>query len=456
MRAPISRAIRCRRLNWPRSAPRPTAAARTPTPSLWVHIPPGGGQATGISLPRDTWIPPAATNLVQGPYDDGTRGTYKPNKINSFYGPAKFYTQQYDLKKGGMTAAQREVDSDNAGRTELQAIVQAFTGLRIDHYAEINLIGFYTLSNAIGGVPVCLNAPVNDPYSGAHFSAGPQQISGSAAMSFVRQRHGLPQGDLDRVRRQQAFLAGATSKILSAGVLTSPGKLTSLINAASGSLVLDSGFDLLSFASQMADLSGGKVTFKTMPTHGVAAGAGTDALATDPAEIKAFFGAIDGPPATPVSPRPPQTPTDPSPPTTSVSAAAVNPASITVDVQNATKTNRLAASVSATLAAAGFTAGHISGMAGITTSTQHRTTVISYPAGGFTAATAVQIALGGIGTLNQDNSIAHGHILIAAGTDIRTPTALKGPGHLDIAPGAATPPTTGHTSITAATVGCIN
>ena len=109
-----------------------------------MHIPPGGGQATGISLPRDTWIPPAATNLVQGPYEDGTRGTYKPNKINSFYGTAKFYTQQYGLKKGGMTAAQREVDSDNAGRTELQAIIQAFTGLRIDHYAEINLIGFYT------------------------------------------------------------------------------------------------------------------------------------------------------------------------------------------------------------------------------------------------------------------------------------------------------------------------
>jgi len=223
-----------------------------------MHIPQGGGQASGISLPRDTWIPPAVTNMVKGPYDDGTQGPYQPNKINSFYGTAKFYTQARDRRKGGMTAAQVEVDSNNAGRTELQAVVQAFTGLRIDHYAEINLIGFYTLSNAIGGVPVCLNSPVNDPYSGAHFKAGPQQISGSAAMSFVRQRHGLPQGDLDRVRRQQAFLAGATSKMLSAGTLTSPSKLSSLTDAASRSLALDSGFDLLSFASQMADLSGGQ------------------------------------------------------------------------------------------------------------------------------------------------------------------------------------------------------
>ena len=111
-----------------------------------VHIPEGGGKATAVSIPRDTWIPASVTNEVKGPYDDGTSGTYKPNKINSFYSTAKFYTQEYDVKKGGKTAAQREVDSNNAGRTELQAIIQAFTGLRIDHYAEVNLIGFYTLS----------------------------------------------------------------------------------------------------------------------------------------------------------------------------------------------------------------------------------------------------------------------------------------------------------------------
>ena len=256
-----------------------------------VHIPQGGGKATAVSIPRDTWIPESVTDIVKGPYNDGTSGPYKPNKINSFYGAAKFYTQEYEVSKGIKDAARRERDSDNAGRTELQAIIQAFTGLHIDHYAEVNLIGFYTLSNAIGGVPVCLNAAVNDPFSGAKFKAGPQEISGSAAMSFVRQRHGLPGGDLDRVRRQQAFLAGATSKMLSAGILTSPSKLSSLMGAASRALILDSGFDLLSFAAQMADLSSGRVTFETIPTHGAESSAGTDALATNPAEIKAFFSA---------------------------------------------------------------------------------------------------------------------------------------------------------------------
>ena len=266
-----------------------------------VHIPQGGGKATAISIPRDTWIPQSVTDIVKGPYNDGTSGPYKPNKINSFYSTAKFYTQEYEVSKGVKDAAQRERDSNNAGRTELQAIIQAFTGLHIDHYAEVNLIGFYTLSNAIGGVPVCLNAAVNDPFSGANFKAGPQEISGSAAMSFVRQRHGLPNGDLDRVRRQQAFLAGATSKMLSAGVLTSPSKLSNLMTAASRALILDSGFDLLSFAAQMADLSGGNVTFETIPTHGSETSTNTDALATDPAEIKAFFAAINGKSAAPTS-----------------------------------------------------------------------------------------------------------------------------------------------------------
>jgi len=434
-----------------------------------VHIPQGGGKATGISLPRDTWISQAVTDLVEGPLSDGTRGTYKPNKINSFYGTAKAYTQQYDVTKGGLTTAQREVDSDNAGRTELQAIVQAFTGLHIDHYAEVNLIGFYTLSNAIGGVPVCLNAAVNDPFSGSNFQAGPQTVQGSAAVSFVRQRHGLPGGDLDRVRRQQAFLAGATSKMLSAGILTSPTKLNSLLDAASKALVLDSGFELVNFAEQMSSLTGGNVSFQTLPTHGDLASSGTDALATDPAEITAFFRAIDGSTST-------SSATGAAAATTSVAtttaaasttaAAPFDPGSVTVDVQNATKINNLASSVSSTLVSAGFKAGKVNTYPGVTSATQHHTTSISYPANGKAAALAVQQTLGGKGTLVQDATVATGHILIAAGSDMPAPAGLRAPGLLaqaDMGAGAVaavvapeTSTTSGPTPITAGTVGCVN
>jgi len=196
----------------------------------------------------------------------------------------------------------------------------------------------------------------------------------------------------------------------------------------------------------MADLSGGKVSFRTLPTHGVDAGSGTGALATDPAELKTFFAAIDGAAPTPTS-RPA------APPTT----AAIDPSTITVDVQNATKINKLAASVSATLKSAGFTAGQVSTMVGITTTNQHRTTTISYPSNGQAAAAAVQKALGGKGNLNKDNSIPSGHILIAAGADMPTPSALRRPGQLDIPRGAAAPTAPADpTPITAATVGGIN
>jgi LCP family protein required for cell wall assembly len=411
-----------------------------------VHIPQGGGKATAVSIPRDTWIPQSVTDLVKGPYNDGTSGPYKPNKINSFYGAAKFYTQEYEVSKGVKDAAQRERDSNNAGRTELQAIIQAFTGLHIDHYAEVNLIGFYTLSNAIGGVPVCLNAAVDDPFSGAKFKAGPQEISGSAAMSFVRQRHGLPGGDLDRVRRQQAFLAGATSKMLSAGILTSPSKLSSLMGAASRALILDSGFDLLSFASQMADLSSGRVTFQTIPTHGAESSAGTDALATNPAEIKAFFSAING-----------RTASAPSSKSTAAAPTSVSPSTITVDVQNAAKVSNLAASVSATLVAAGFKAGDVTTYPGITSSTVHATTSISYPPGEKTAAVAVQKALGGKGKLVADDSVVAGHISVAAGRDMPAPSGLRAAGMTALAAGAA--PATSSSApapITASSAGCVN
>ncbi len=406
-----------------------------------VHIPQGGGKATAISIPRDTWIPQSVTDQVKSPYNDGTSGPYKPAKINSFYGTAKFYTQEYELSKGVKDPAQRERDSNNAGRTEIQAIIQAFTGLHIDHYAEVNLIGFYTLSNAIGGVPVCLNAAVDDPYSGANFKAGPQEISGSAAMAFVRQRHGLPNGDLDRVRRQQAFLAGATSKMLSAGILTSPSKLSSLMTAASRSLILDSGFDLLTFASQMADLSGGNVTFETMPTNGAEPSTTTDALATNPAQIKAFFAAING-----------NTPTPTIAHKATPAATAVNRAAITVDVQNAAMINNLAASVSARLVSAGFKAGAVTTYPGITASNVHTSTTISYPAGATAAATAVQKALGGKGTLVQDDSLAAGHISVAAGQDMPKAAGLR-------APGVGVPTSSssaGPAPITAAKVGCVN
>ena len=85
-----------------------------------------------------------------------------------------------------------------AGARTAIGAVEGLTGLTITHFAAVNLAGFAQISEAIGGVPVCLNKAVDDSFSGAKFSAGQQTVSGPQALAFVRQRHGLPGGDLDR------------------------------------------------------------------------------------------------------------------------------------------------------------------------------------------------------------------------------------------------------------------
>ncbi len=381
-----------------------------------LHIPEGGQQATAISIPRDTWMDASvvgATGVV-GPYSDGTSGPYKPNKINSFYGTAKAYSEEY-LASKGVTGAARERQSNEAGRTMLIKVVQQFTGLKINHYAEINLIGFYLLSNAIGGVPVCLNAATKDRQSGADFPAGEQTVQGSAALSFVRQRHGLPGGDLDRVRRQQAFLAGAANKILSVGTLSNPAKLSSLVTAANRSLVLDKNFDLLSFGQQMVGLTSGHIAFVTIPTAGSETSSGTDALATDPAKIRAFFAGLTSGGGTSAT----------SSGATSTTATTVNRASWTVDVQNATMTQGMAAAVGQKAADAGFQRGQLSDYPDVTQDNQHANTSVHYPAGGASAAAALQKTLGH-GSLVEDDAVTSGHLLVIAGQDLPKPSALRG------------------------------
>lgn len=94
--------------------------------------------------------------------------------------------------------AAREQQAREVGRRSTLTTVQNLLKVPIDHFAEVNLMGFYDVVSAIGPVQVCLNNPVQDDFSGANFPAGVQTLDASQALSFVRQRHGLDNGDLDR------------------------------------------------------------------------------------------------------------------------------------------------------------------------------------------------------------------------------------------------------------------
>jgi hypothetical protein len=93
-------------------------------------------------------------------------------------------------------------------------------------------------------------------------------IKGKQALAFVRQRHGLPNGDLDRIKRQQYFLSSAFRKVTSAGVLLNPFKLHDLLTAVGSSLLIDPKLDLLSLAREFQQMSAGKITFRTIPNNG--------------------------------------------------------------------------------------------------------------------------------------------------------------------------------------------
>nr|WP_084145390.1 LCP family protein [Amycolatopsis jejuensis] len=217
---------------------------------ILLRIPKNGGKASAVSIPRDSWV------------DVPGRGQAK---INSAYGVAKAHAEEEDRARGERDQAKVARDSDGAGRRALVQTVQDLTQVRVDHYAEINLLGFYLLTEALGGVPVCLNHATTDKDSGADFRRGVQTVSGGEALSFVRQRKNLPGGDLDRIKRQQAFLSSALRKVLSAGTLASPSTMNGLMDAVHRSIVLDDGLDVLEFAQQVKGVASGDLNFTTVP-----------------------------------------------------------------------------------------------------------------------------------------------------------------------------------------------
>jgi LCP family protein required for cell wall assembly len=261
-----------------------------------------GEQAVAISIPRDSFVPIA-----------GGQGTHK---INSAYRRGMQDAEEA-LRAQGIEGAELDRLAREAGRRTLVRTVEALTGAEIDHFAEIGMAGFVELTEAVGGVPVCLNAPVRDSYSGVDLPAGQHLVSGAGALAFVRQRHGLEGGDLDRIARQQAFAAGLAQRVLAAGTLATPGQLQRMVDIATRYVVLDSGWDLDQALSQMRRLSGEAFTFHTIPTGRPDLHTPVDGVAVeiDRDAVQTFVGSLLEP-ATPPTTAPGRSARPTVPPTT--------------------------------------------------------------------------------------------------------------------------------------------
>jgi len=277
---------------------------------ILLHVPDDpGARAVAISIPRDSFVPIA-----------GGRGTHK---INSAYRRGMQDAQEA-LRAQGIEGPELDRRGREAGRRTLVATVEQLTGVSIDHFAEIGMAGFVELTEALGGVPVCLNNPVRDSYSGLDLPAGHHLVSGPGALAFVRQRHGLEDGDLDRITRQQAFAAGLAQRVLAPSTITDPARLQRLVDIATRYVVLDSGWDLDQVLSQMRLLSTQQLAFHTIPTGRPDLRTPVDGIAVeiDRDAVRAFVLGLIGPGAPAAAPAPTARPSAPSAaPSTSPSAS---------------------------------------------------------------------------------------------------------------------------------------
>ncbi|GFG97460.1 LCP family protein [Mycobacterium timonense] len=296
---------------------------------ILIRIPNNGKSATAISIPRDSYV--AAPGLGK-------------TKINGVYGQTR-EAKRASLVRAGDAAADAAAAGTEAGREALIKTVADLTGVTVDHYAEIGLLGFSLITDALGGVDVCLKEPVFEPLSGADFPAGPQRLSGPEALSFVRQRHELPRGDLDRVVRQQVVMASLAHRVISGKTLSSPTTVRRLEAAVQRSVVISAGWDVMDFVQQMQKLAGGNVAFATIP---VLDGAGwsddgmQSVVRVDPHQVADWVGGLlheqeEG----------------------KTEEIAYTPAKTTASVVNDTDINGLAAAVSDVLSAKGFATGTV-------------------------------------------------------------------------------------------------
>lgn len=209
--------------------------------TMLIHISQDHQQLTAISFPRDLMVPiPACSNPETGT-------TY----------PAA-------------TSAQFNTALGNGGVSCVVDTVENLTGLSIPYAGLITFDGVIEMSNALGGVDVCVADPIDDTYTGLHLSAGSHNLEGSDALAFLRTRHGVGDGsDLARISSQQVFLSALLRKVTSDGTLSNPITLYKLAGAALSNMTLSDGLaqarTLVGLAGALRGMSTANMLFVQYP-----------------------------------------------------------------------------------------------------------------------------------------------------------------------------------------------
>jgi LCP family protein required for cell wall assembly len=207
-----------------------------------VHVYEGHKRASVVSLPRDT--------LVDRPACTGADGTAHPAASGVMFNSA--------YSTGGAACAVKTVES--------------MSGIRMDHFLEVDFSGFQKLVDELGGVKVTTTKPIDDPDSHLDLPAGTHTLDGKQSLGLVRTRHGVGDGsDLGRIQLQQAFIRALVTQVRHIGVLTSPKKLYDLADTATKAVTTDSGLgsvkNLVSFAGGLTGIGADRMDMVTMPVR---------------------------------------------------------------------------------------------------------------------------------------------------------------------------------------------
>nr|WP_199829776.1 LCP family protein [Streptomyces sp. MMG1121] len=192
-----------------------SSGARSDT-AMVVHVDAGRTKATVVSIPRDTLVTRPSCPLSSG----GSTAVAYGSMFNSAY------------SVGGPVCAVKTVES--------------ITGVRMDHFVEIDFSGFARLVDALGGVTVTTDQDIHDDKSHLNLSAGTHRLDGTQALALARTRHGIGDGsDLGRIGLQQKLVKALLEQMAGTSLLTDPARLYRVADAVTASLTTDTGLDSL-------------------------------------------------------------------------------------------------------------------------------------------------------------------------------------------------------------------
>jgi LCP family protein required for cell wall assembly len=210
--------------------------------NILLHVSADHTKATAISVPRDMFVEiPQCSDEETGVVNQAVKSA----KINQA------------LQRGGLRC--------------VTDTFRALTGQDITNAAMIQFQGVVAMSNAVGGVPVCLAAGINDPLAGLNLEAGEQTLQGEDALGFLRTRHGVGDGsDLGRISNQQVFLSSLMRKLKSSDTLSDPKKVFNIAQVVADNMTLSTTLSsvpkLASVAGLLKDVPLEDITFLQYPT----------------------------------------------------------------------------------------------------------------------------------------------------------------------------------------------